>query len=89
MRTKALSPKPGGCLMSTPSGTAAQTQHVHVSQRMGNSLCSHPALFMSSFGITAGSVSKRVVDRLGGGQEVQSKRKVAIALVALAKKRCL
>ena len=44
--------------MSTFCDTATQAQHVHVSQSIGNSLCSQPALLMSSFGILAGKYGK-------------------------------
>lgn len=53
--TNGLSPrpsgqKPGHVKTEVPWALREITKDVHVSQRMGNSLCSQPALFMSALG---------------------------------------
>ncbi len=48
MRINGLSPKPGKLL--NKQSMISGNRHAHVSQRIGNSLCSHPALLISALG---------------------------------------
>ena len=58
MRRNGLSPKPTSSKTSDVGRTESRSEDVQVSQMIGNSLCSHPALLMSAFGGILDEVSQ-------------------------------
>lgn len=50
MRMYGFAPKPGVRVGELRNDKVIESLCLHVSHRMGNSLCSHPALLMSALG---------------------------------------